>query len=435
MQPMIMATGPRGPRLIRLYVEDFLRGCQRPRTGPGEAVDIHQIPYHLRNTVEHLAPPIFVGLEPGHCRPPAGLALGDTLMMLGLIRNQGRPLCLHLEPSAALRPLLESHPLVRELAAPDGQGPDLGVAALPVERCGRASTWISNTTHTLGLGVLPVDQVRANPALAHSLYYGLANQDDRPSVFVDPARPPALAGLLAGRRPTLVVYPRNPGRPASQWPAQEWWARLLGALRPDFALVAVGAPDYGGLEELLDACLPMGDPGSTLLDLAWLLGQAQGFVGCDGGLAHLAAAVNPRRVTVWDSMASYRYWAGASGHHLLFSNPYVFRYPQTVRPSLAELKATLRQVRLPDGQGGWRVEPLPEQDWERRVNELFGGPAHLARALLAQREVEEEAASLAQWSGQPQKREQVLAESLAFALRVLAGQAAQGENWVVPVFP
>lgn len=392
------------------------------------AVDIHQIPYHLRNTVEFLDCPIYIGLEDDTCRPPSSLALGDTLMVLGLLRNQGRPVRLFLQPGAA-RELVESHPLVRELVLEVEADGGPGIQALPVARFGRAVTWVSAASLRLPLGVRPVDQVRANPILAHSLHYGLEITDDRPSVFVDPARPARLAGLLARQRPTMVVYPLHADRADSLWQDREWWVALLRRLRPEFHLVAVGAPDYGELTAEVDLCLPSDHPDSTLLDLAWLLARAAGFVGREGGLAHLAAAMNPRRLLIWDSMASYRFWAGSGGHHLIFSNPYTFRYPQTCRLDRTQVQAMLDKLSA-------QTEGEPASaNWEERARALAGGEEQLTRMVLIWREMEEERLAMAAWRQDPEQRRRINAQSLDFAQRAARGMLAAGQNWVVPVFP
>lgn len=395
---------------------------------------IHGIPCHLRHTVEQVGLPIYMELSPTDCRPHPGLALGDTLMMLGLIRNQGRPLRLHLDPGAA-RELVEGHPLVREMVAPQGPPEGLDVCRLPVERSGRAVSWISRTVHRLGFPVCPVHEVRANPVLAHSLHYGLANLDDRPSVFVDPARPPRLEGLLARDRPTLALYPFNPGRGEPFWQDGAWWAALCRRLRGRFALVAVGARDYGELAGEVDACLAMDDPDSTLADLAWLLGRAAAFAGRDGGLSHLAAAVNPRVLVVWDSMASYRFWAGRTLNHVLMSNPYVFRYPQTSRLGQGELLAEVRAAGLPDGRGGRLGQGQSDEELLERITESFGGLANLASAWLARREVEEERRGVREWWDRPELRRRFYEQSLDFAARAVSGGEAPGGAWVAPVSP
>jgi len=397
---------------------------------------VKDIPYHLRNTVERLSVPIYIDLQEDACIPPAGrLALGDTLMVLGIIRNQGRPVRLHLEPPEGLRELVEGHPLVAELAPPAPERNRLDVRALPVGRSGRKVTWVSTTIHQIELPVLPVDQVRANPVLAHSLYYRLPRQDDRPSLHLALERPRLLAGLLGRGRPTLVVYPLNPGRGDSFWHEPGWWRRLLRELSRDFYLVAVGAPDYGELAEVVDAVLPMDDAASTLGELAALIGQAAGFLGRDGGLVHLAAAVQTNLVTVWDSMMAYRFWAGSTGHHLLMCNPYGFRYPQTCRLTRFDIKQGVRVVQVPTPEGGMREVELPREGYSQRVKELFGSWDQFIRVVLAQQEVEMEREAVAAWMGQEELRERVYQQSLAFAAAALRGQVPRGANWVVPVFP
>jgi hypothetical protein len=396
---------------------------------------VHEIPPHLRNTVERLEAPVYIELAGADCLPPPRLALGDTLMVLGLIRNQGRPVRLHLEPGPG-RELAESHPLVRELAAPRPGG-RLQVDQVPVGRSGRAASWMSATTHRLELPVLPVDQVRANPILAHSLHYGLENTDDRPSVFVDPARPPALAGLLSRQRPTLALFPFNPGRGGHHWQDEEWWLRLARALKPRFALVGVGARDYGGLAAELDQVLCSDDPASTLSELAWLFAHCHGFVGRDGGLYHLAAAVNPRLVVVWDSMASYRFWAGRGGHHVLMSNPYTYRYPQTMRLGLADMvrAAAARGPLTLAGPGGERRVEVPPGAGRAELVELFGGVEAFRRAALAALEEAEDRSGVEAWLGRPELKERFYGQSLDFARAAAAGEAPAGANWVAPVAP
>lgn len=384
---------------------------------------IQDIPYHLRNTVERLDLPIYLDLTPQECHPPEDLALGDTLMLLGLIRNQGRPVKLFMDPGP-LRELVESHPLVAQLLPPAEPSRRFQLHRVPVGRAGRRQAWLSATTHTLPVPVLPLDQVRGNPVLAHSLYYGLQNQDDRASVFLDPARPPALAGLLSRRRPTLVVFPLNPGRGGHYWRDLAWWRELMTRARREMTVVAVGGRDYGELSQAADHCLSMDDPSSTLLDLAWLISQAAGFVGGDGGLAHLALAVHQRVLTVWDSVSSYRFWASAQGHHLLLCNPYGFRYPQTWRLSLTDLK------RLAGQMAGPGTPPWAAQGFEAWAGEHYGGLEGLARVVLAWQEVEEERGFVEGWMKIPEAKARIYQESLDFALAMLAGRLPAGANWV-----
>ncbi|MDR1398279.1 MAG: hypothetical protein LBJ14_11205 [Desulfarculales bacterium] len=392
---------------------------------------VENIPLSLRNTIECLELPIYIKLADGACFPPPRLALGDTLMALGLLRNHGRPVRLYLSPSPEILPLLEAHPLVKEIVPPEsGQGYEL--QEIGVARSGRPATWYARTVFSLKLGVLPVDRVRANPILAHSAYYRLARRDDWPSVMVDPGAD-RLSSLLSRQKPNLLVFPLNPGRGDFFWQDEAWWRELFSSLRPHFTLLAVGSRDYGSLASCLDAVLPMDDPASTLPNLAWLMTKASAFVGRDGGLAHLASALNRRVVTVWDSMASYRYWAGSRGHHLLFSNPYLFRYPQAGRMEEEDLRRHGR-VNYINAQGQAVSVDMPvacAQSFARKAEEVFGGIANLAALLLSQREQMHERASVRAWMNGEQRRE-YYQQSLQWTLRAVKGELPAGENWVVP---
>ena len=379
--------------------------------------------------------PIYVELSPTECRPPMDLALGDVLMVLGLIRNQGLPVRLRLRPGIA-RELVEAHPLVRDLVEePGSEEGRLKLHEVRVERSGRSVAWSSDTTHEIPFAVTPVERVRANPVLAHSLHYGLANTDDRPGAFVDLAAKPPTAGLLSFTRPTLVIYPLNPGRGDFFWQDEAWWLSLIGQVRDKYAVVAVGAHEYGEIGRAVDAALAWDDPVSSLNGLAWLLAKAEGFVGRDGGVSHLAAAVNPNVTMIWDSMASYRYWACGQIRHILFSNPYAFRYPQTARFTMAQAKAMVKKVQVGDGQGGSREVELPEEGYEDKVREIFGGLDAFLAEITARAEVDEEAACVAGWMNQPTLKDKFYAASLAFALNAIKGSSLPGSAWVAPIFP
>jgi hypothetical protein len=393
---------------------------------------VRDIPFHLRNTVEYLDLPIYIELVDGECHPPPRLAMGDTLMVLGLLRNQGRPVTLYFDPAIS-KELVEGHPLVKEILPPEAKPSSLQVDQVPVARSGRLASWISKTTHRVNLPVLPLDKVRANPIMAHSLYYKLENRDDRPSVFVDPARPAGLKGLLSKTKPNLAVFPLNPGRAIDLWQDAEWWSRLLTDLSKDFALIAVGAREYQGLEDIFDQTLSQDDPASTLPDLAWLFSQVDGFLGRDGGLYHLAAAVNNRLTVVWDSMASYRYWAGSLGNHVIMSNPYGFRYPQTMRMNMADLKKAVRSVKTVGADGSAEVKKIPPNAGKKELSELFGSVEGFRQAAMTHLEVEEDRQGVTSWINHAETKKRFYKQSLAFAASAVRGSVPSGSNWLVPI--
>ncbi len=390
---------------------------------------IEQIPYHLRNTLTTLRLPIYMELAGDTLRLPPQLALGDLLMALGVVRNAGRPLRLAL--SSPYAQLAETYPLVKELLAPEPMEA-IALSTLPVARSGRSRWWSSSVTYQLKLGVVPVDMIRATPTLAHSLYYRLARTDDRPSVFVESSAAGLLKELLPRARATVVFFPFNPGRTMHYWHDPSWWTELARRLKKDYFLVAVGADDYGELAEEVDVALPKTDPASTLPALAWALARAEGFVGCDGGISQLAIAAGCKRVVVvWDSMASYRFWASASASHILLSNPYTFRYPQTRRLTPREIDAHFRCLRLPGPEN--REIMLPPGPVEEAAAAVAGSYEAYVRMVLGVLEVEEERACIRQWLAQAGTRQSVYEATWAFALKALTSPTPA--TWVVKSFP
>ncbi len=385
----------------------------------------------LTTSITELKLPIYLALDGHACHPPAELALGDSLMVLGLLRNYGKPVKLHFNPLPALLPLLQRHPLVKEICPP-GASNGLAVRAVAVPRSGRAQTWHATTIFNWAVPALPVDKLYANPIMAHSLYYRLNRQDDWPSIMLDDSAQ-TLRPLLARHKPTLVLFPFNPGRADAGWQDESWWVELADGLRAAFNLVAIGAHNYGQLAQVVDAVLPFAASESTLMNLAWLISKAHGFIGRDGGLSHLAAGVNSNIVTVWDSMASYRYWAGSRGHHIIFSNPKLFRHPPRV--TAQSLCQNFPVVQYTDSNGlPIKVEmPASQILYEAKAQELLGGMANLASLLMGQMEKDHDQAGVSQWMSKPQLKIDFYRQSLGFAQKAINRKLALGHNWVVPL--
>ena len=391
-----------------------------------------ELPYHLRNTVTGLDLPIFVELDGDECRTPANLALGDTLMVLGIIRNQGRPVRLHCDTK--YREALEGHPLVREIVGRPEPLQKLKVRQVRAKSSGRDTSWVSAVTSFHPLPPLPLDMVRANHVFSHSLYYRLPRTLDRPEIHLDRERKSPLAGLLSRQRPTLVLYCHNPGRKGGLWYDEAWWLALAKRLARDFCLVAVGGRDYGELAGVCHETLAMDHPDSTLADLAWLMNRASGFVGKDGGLCHLAQAAGANSVVVWDSLLSYRFWASSFARHLVFSNPYTFRHPQTLRLAPAQLAEYLGSMeegelaRMAASLGlGSPKEIMPAGD--KSIS-----PSR-ATAIGVAIQQNEELETMKAWTGEPGLKQTVYRQSLDFALNAVTGASGQPRNWILPIFP
>jgi hypothetical protein len=393
---------------------------------------IENIKPALRNSITGLDLPIYITLDGNQCRPPGRLALGDSLMLLGLVRNYGRPVRLFMDPLPAVLPLLNRHPLIKEVLPPL---PDSNrhLQKVAVGRSGRAETWHSRTVFKWDIPVWPLDKIRANPILAHSMYYQLRRRDDWPSVMPDDSAS-VLRGMLSRRKPALAVFPLNPGRADAFWQDEAWWLRLFAQLKNKFRLLGVGAQDYGSLAAALDAALPLQAPESSLPNIAWLISNCAGFIGRDGGLAHLATAVNHNVLTVWDSMGSYRYWAGSRSRHIVMSNPYIFRYPQAGRLNPDDLYRDCRKIQFVDGGGRAALVEMPAdpRQYDEKARQIFGGIQNLAALILGQREQQSDAAGVEDWMRIPAVREDFYQQSLEFAVQAVSAQQSPGAAWIAP---
>ena len=276
--------------------------------------------------------------------------------------------------------------------------------------------------------------VRANHVFSHSLYYNLPRRSDRPGIFLDRERNSPLSGLLSRKKPTLVLYCHNPGRKGGLWYDEAWWMALAKRLAGVFCLVAVGGRDYGELASVCDETLSMDHPDSTLADLAWLMNRASGFVGKDGGLCHLAQAAGANSVVVWDSMLSYRFWAGSLARHLVFSNPYTFRYPQTLHLGRAQIAEYLDAME--EGERRRVTAALGLDSTAEILSRGAGGQSRsLATAVGVAIQQNEERESVKAWTGNAGLKKQVYAQSLDFACNAVMGRRTEPRNWILPLFP
>ena len=148
----------------------------------------------------------------------------------------------------------------------------------------------------------------ADRARADELLPGGAERRRRPAPPVPraPLDPPASLGgdpfiaLHAGSARTILAR-------AKRWPPQNY-AQLIDAMSREFHLpvVLLEGPDEAGVAHEILLHLPKGDARVTtcplrgpLGDAAAVLERATLYVGSDSGLAHLAAAVGTRTVTLF----------------------------------------------------------------------------------------------------------------------------------------
>jgi heptosyltransferase III len=117
------------------------------------------------------------------------------------------------------------------------------------------------------------------------------------------------------------------GREEKAWPLQAW-AQLLPRLLEEWPgqLVLVAGPEeQSRLSRLLRSPAPrlVRAPRLRLIDLAHLLRDAAGFLGCDSGVMHLAASLGTPTVALFFASNPYAYAPlGPSHRTVLLANPY-----------------------------------------------------------------------------------------------------------------
>jgi len=120
----------------------------------------------------------------------------------------------------------------------------------------------------------------------------------------------AAADMVVGRGPFIAVHAGSAQTmlaQAKRWPTTKY-ASLIEAMWREFGLdiVVLEGPDEAGVADAIIANLPLGAPQPRIARLVGNLGvaaavfeRAKVYVGSDSGLAHLAAAVGKRAVTIF----------------------------------------------------------------------------------------------------------------------------------------
>ncbi len=142
---------------------------------------------------------------------------------------------------------------------------------------------------------------------------GISDADECPRIVCREEWRHAARALLLGqdaKEAYVVIHPGSGGR-QKLWQAEKW-AAVISAVSPRRVVLTCGPADEGVAEEIL-AQVTGGTRvapvcGQPITTVAGVLAGADGYVGCDSGVTHLAAALGVRTVAILGPSES-RVWA------------------------------------------------------------------------------------------------------------------------------
>ena len=387
---------------------------------------VKDIPYHLRHTVTELKAPIF--LEPVEHGWRAGVEpdLQLTLWLLGFLENQDREVRLY--ASGAQKELLAAHPLVKSL---DGQAAMPGRVTAGLIRPRPTHCFLLSSHHyAKQVPVAPLDQLRASPAEANLGFYGLPLKNDSPGFPRSLIRSRLANDALSSGGDCSVLFPWGFWGGVERWWDPVWWNTLAYRLKKQGPVIVLGPPELNGAIGLADRFLALETPSpdiSGLGELAGLFAGAARMAGRGGGMGCLASAVGGRMVLVWDSLLAYRHWSSPNAGHVVLTNPYALRYPQTMRRDKDRLWEDYLKA---EGKDTAEAGSAPQKDGVQKERfEAFCRNKELAGLAFM------ELRNLQDWLGKKELRELFYSQSLGYAASRLLQDGEAAGAWLAPVAP
>jgi hypothetical protein len=233
-------------------------------------------------------------------------ALGDNLMVTGLLRNLDRP---GMEVYSPFPELFENLPLAAKVHRENIPLPDEDRYRLRRDLSRRTIVYPADISQV----VLEVDNAAERPLSdmvlnfieALSIHYQAPRMGDRPWLILTPEERALAEDFLSASRPTLIVAPYKEAEADLSYDLEdEFWGPLVGVFGKFFHVIQLGSDkSLAGVDEFIPQKLP-------LRQLLALLSGAKAFIGLDGGLSHLMRAFDPGKwiITVYPHFAAFSTW-------------------------------------------------------------------------------------------------------------------------------
>jgi hypothetical protein len=233
-------------------------------------------------------------------------ALGDNLLVTGLIRNLDRP---DMQVFSPYPELFENLPLVGRVHPENIPLPDEDRYRLRRDLSRRTIVFPAEINQV----VLDVDNAAERPLSdmvlnfieSLSIHYHAAKLNDRPWLVLTPEEKMLAADFLSPARPTLVVAPYKEADQDLRYDLEdEFWGPLVGVFSQTFHVIQLGSDRaLPGVDEFIPQRLP-------LRQLLALLDGAKAFIGLDGGLSHLIRAFDPGKwiITIYPHFTAFSSW-------------------------------------------------------------------------------------------------------------------------------
>jgi hypothetical protein len=256
-------------------------------------------------------------------------ALGDNLMVTGLLHNLDRP---DMEVFSPFPELFANLPLAARVRSENIPLPDEDRYRLRRDLSRRTIVYPADISQV----VLEVDNAAERPLSdmvlnfieALSIHYHAPRLSDRPWLVLSPEERALAEDFLSPSRPTLIVAPYKEAEADLRYDLEEdFWGPLVGVFSKFFHVVQLGSDrSLPGVDEFIPQRLP-------LRQLLAILDGARAFIGLDGGLAHLIRAFETGKwiITIYPHFTAFSTW-GYRGSCAVVLNADLDGYEQNFHP-------------------------------------------------------------------------------------------------------
>ena len=275
------------------------------------APGVHQLEQFVRPVIIHLD-----GDDIGLIQADR-FALGDNLMVTGLIRNLGRK---GLRVYSPYPELFEGMPQVERVVSENIPLPDEDRYDIRRDMTRREVVYPTDieqvTIKIDNAAELALSSMVFNFIAAMSVHYGAPETNDRTYLTITPGEASLADDVMSREKPNLVIAPYKESDQALEYDLDEdFWAPLIEVFAKFYAVHQLGSDRaVPGVDNFLPEKLP-------LRTLMAVMSRADAFLGLDGGLAHVARAFESRKriITIYPHFTAFSAWGYKDAHSVVLN--------------------------------------------------------------------------------------------------------------------
>ncbi len=233
-------------------------------------------------------------------------ALGDNLMVTGLLRNLDRP---DMEVYSPFPDLFANLPLVGKVRTANIPLPDEDRYKISRDLTRRVIVFPEDIQQAVfevdNAAERPLSDMVLNFIEALSIYYHAPRGDDRPWLILTDEEKRLGADILSAAKPNLILAPYKEGDQTIGYALEDdFWGPLVEVFAKYFHVIQLGSDRaVPGVDQFIPHRLPV-------RQLLAVLDGARAFIGLDGGLSHLMRALEAGKwiITIYPHFTAFSAW-------------------------------------------------------------------------------------------------------------------------------